>query len=608
MFSFVGFLWDQRDRGALETTGRHVNQLRAAAVPWTEVFSAAGMRVFCTGIRPGSIEPISLQNEAGVILGSVFEKHADVFDQSLCRPARFDEQGTQALIDTRGRRLLTAYWGRYVAFLRDRNGPTQWILRDPTSGLACYQTRCGPVSIYFSRLQDLNCLQLPGWRINERALRLRAAIGMVDTGDLLENVECLYGGECAELHGDSQQPRREFYWNPLSIADVDVVDDLTIATRAVHATVKSAVHTWASCHNSVVIRASGGLDSSIVAGCLLDAPSKPLLNCFTTYMPHLPYDTLPWSRLVAEQLRVTPHEYPRHSQVDWSALLHVPPEPHPEYDLGSIEISRPEHEFVRQCGATAIFTGDGGDSLFGATAIQFAVREFLRRRGLRWQIWKIAEDVALTRDLTVWGVLRDALATRRKGEPNLFVDESRKRTLVSREVLDEYQRMNTVPHPWYSVGNSAPPWSTIMRIGTLAQSTPLYDPRADRGSGNPEYVSPLYSQPVAELCLRTPIYLTTARGQDRVVARKAFVREVPHQILNRYWKDHPTGLVEGMMTANLSWARELLLDGVLARLGIIDKPMVEKQLRPGSVKNLTFGGELFNLVADEAWARNFMPV
>jgi len=608
MFTFVGLLWDLRDRSPLETVRRFADQLQAGPASWTEAISAPGMRIFCKGVRPGSIEPHRLCDDAGVILGSVFKRHSDPFDASPCPPARFDEGQTRTLIETQGRRLLTAYWGRYVAFLRDRSGHKQWILHDPTSALPCYQTHCGPVSIFFSYLPDLNCLHLPRWQIDEDALRARAPLGMVDAGNLLVNVKRLYGGECVELHA-GPAPRRQFYWNPLTIAETDVIDDVEVATRALHAAVKSAVHTWASCHDSVVVRASGGLDSSIVAGCLRDAPNEPRVNCFTTFMPQNLHNNLPWSRLIAEHLNVKPREYPRHAQVDWSTLLRAPPAPHPEYDLGSLELSVVEQDFVRERAATAVFTGDGGDSLFGATAAQFAAREFLRRRGLRWPILKVvAEDLALMRDLTVWSVLSDALRTWRHGEPNELVNQSRKRTLVSREILEAYQRTDTVPHPWFRVPSSERPWSTIMRIGTLAQTTPLYDPRCDPARASPEYVLPLYSQPAVEVSLRTPVYLTIARGRDRVLARKAFVREVPAKILNRYWKDHPTGLLEGMMTANLSWMREMLLGGVLARLGVIDKQTVDKHLSSGSVKSLTFGGELFNLVADEAWARNFAPV
>ena len=605
MFSFIGFCWDFVDQGAFETAHRFAHQLQNTPASWTEVFSARGMRIFCKDIRPGSLEPHRLRNDAGVILGAVFERHRDAFDTAACRPAHFDENESRRVIETQGRRLTSGFWGRYVAFLREGSGSKQWILHDPTSTLLCFQTRLGPVSIFFSDLQDLQSLNLTHWEIDENALRRRAALTMVDAGNLLKNVERLYGGECVELHGGSA-PRRQFYWNPLTVADTDIIDDEDVAIRALHASLKSSVHTWASCHKSIVVRASGGLDSSIVAGCLADASSRPRINFFTTFMPrNVNETTLSWARTMAAHLSIEPREHARYPQVDWSGMLRTPPSPQPECDLGSLELSVAEQEFATECGATAIFTGDGGDSLFGSIPARFAAREFLRRRGLQWGIWKVAQDVALMRDLTVWSVLSDALSSRRHGEPNLLVQYSHLRTLVSRDILDAYQRTDTAAHPWYEVPNSQRPWSTIMRIGTFSQLTPLFDPRSNPAKITPEYVLPIFSQPAAEICLRTPLHLTISRGRDRIVARKAFAREVPAQILNRYWKDHPTGHIERMITVNLPWIRELLLDGVLARLGIIDKSRFEKQLGAASTKSMTFGGEIFNLVCDEAWARHF---
>src|SRR5882757_532044 len=180
MFSFIGFCWDCHDPGAIEAARRLEHQLQDTPVSWTDAFSAPGMRIFCKDIRPGSIEPHRLCNEAGVILGAVFERHRDPFDPSPCRPARFDEDESRSLIETRGRRLLSAYWGRYVAFLRDRSGSRQWILHDPTSMLPCYQTRLGSVSIFFSHLPDLRRLNLAHWEIDEDALRRRAVVSMFD--------------------------------------------------------------------------------------------------------------------------------------------------------------------------------------------------------------------------------------------------------------------------------------------------------------------------------------------------------------------------------------------------------------------------------------------
>ena len=54
----------------------------------------------------------------------------------------------------------------------------------------------------------------------------------------------------------------------------------------------------------------------------------------------------------------------------------------------------------------------------------------------------------------------------------------------------------------------------------LRQPFDFYDPL---GQGNEaERISPLFSQPLMELCLRIPTYVLTEGGWDRAVARRAF--------------------------------------------------------------------------------------
>jgi asparagine synthase (glutamine-hydrolysing) len=123
--------------------------------------------------------------------------------------------------------------------------------------------------------------------------------------------------------------------------------------------------------------------------------------------------------------------------------------------------------------------------------------------------------------------------------------------------------------------------------------------------GSPEYVLPYYSQPVVELCLRIPAYLNIVGGRDRAIARMAFTDDVPPTILSRHWKDHPTGVLEAMVMANLPKARELLLDGVLVQQRLLDRARLEAHLKPDAVSSRMYGGELFDHFACEAWARRW---
>lgn len=607
MFSFIA-LSSRCDQGMQEEeTDMLARQLEHDVRPWQQVYRAKGLRVFCRGIRAGSNDVVPLHGEGrGLVLGALFQRNADPLDEGPSPLARLDEERSKRIIYTRGRDLIESYWGRYVAFLRDPATRTQWIIRDPTGNLPCYRTCYGGISIFYSGLPDLKCLPLGQWRIDESALRTRLAMGMVHAGSTLENAEEIFNGECLELYGTDRQ--RQFYWNPLRIARNDVIEDPDLALRLLRSAVVSAVHSWAQLHSSIVVLASGGLDSSIVAATLKEAANRPRLSCFTVHIPQDANNTLPFSRAIAEHLGVQPVEFPYDPTVEWSALLGFPIAPHPTGDLGILGMARAQSSLASQTGATAIFTGDGGDSRFGATAARYSAREYVRHHGLRPGLLKVAEHVALLRGLLIWRVLGDALRTRWKGEPSEHEAAIRERVLINRAVVENLcAQKDYAPHPWYSeVPSSLRSSSTYARLGTLSQLPTLYNLCADSGDAAPEYTLPLYAQPLVEISLRTVTWVHIVDGGDRVLARRAFAGRVPQKILDRQWKDRPNGVLEGMLSRNLTWARELLHDGVLAKLGLLEPQAIERHLNPKTLRSAMFGGELLDCVLVEGWGRRVL--
>src|SRR5262249_48753876 len=114
----------------------------------------------------------------------------------------------------------------------------------------------------------------------------------------ITEVSRLGSGECFEIqHGRTS---RHTYWDPLSIAATHPIDDPDEAVRAIHRTTRACVRAWASCHRSVVLELSGGLDSSIVIGCLRDAPVKPAITALLRYSHEADSDERPFARLAAQ--------------------------------------------------------------------------------------------------------------------------------------------------------------------------------------------------------------------------------------------------------------------------------------------------------------------
>jgi asparagine synthase (glutamine-hydrolysing) len=118
---------------------------------------------------------------------------------------------------------------------------------------------------------------------------------------------------------------------------------------------------------------------------------------------------------------------------------------------------------------------------------------------------------------------------------------------------------------------------------------------------SPDYVDPLKSLPLVELCLRIPSYRTTAGGWDRYVARRAFLADLPQEIAIRTGKGGREDHAKAVIFNNLSFIRELLLDGELARHGLLNRAGLDRMLSgdPNDIRSQI--GDLYECVGTEAW-------
>src|SRR6202043_586856 len=127
----------------------------------------------------------------------------------------------------------------------------------------------------------------------------------------------------------------------------------------------------------------------------------------------------------------------------------------------------------------------------------------------------------------------------------------------------------------------------------------FYDPLGR--DNDPERVSPLYSQPVLELCLRLPVHVLTLGGWDRAIARRAFYSELPPAVANRRNKGSIERHVRGIFERNVTFMRELLLEGALVREGVVDRKRLATALSGKASRVRASVGELLDFVGTEAW-------
>lgn len=610
MFRYLAMVWDRTSPPQQEAAHLIAERLRQLSPEWREQLSAPGMQVFCIGVRDEAVQIHRVGGNGGIVIGSLLVRSRDLFSTAPDEQFHFGATQSQSFVQSRGKWLIDHAWGDYVAFGHDADNGFKWVIKDPTGSLPCLRTDFRGMSIFFSRIGDCLDLRLLRFTANEAYLRAHMMSGssLQGTSSLNEALP-VRRGECIEFRKDSAgwHSTSKMYWTPLTYTGADdLIEDPQTAARAMHSVIKAATAGLARLHRSLLLRLSGGLDSSIVAGCLKGTTAR--FAAYTYFSPVGRSDERPWARLAAGHAGCEHIEYPLHPlDLDLTLGLRMPPSPEPSPLLGFIQRCTIEQELLERTQATGIFNGEGGDSGFCSDSLAYAVPEFLRRHGVAPRLFRLASQVALLTQKSSWTVLTTAIrrvgTNKSTGIPRERILEASQ--LVSPDIKQDFRGHDSVSHPWFQ-GQRRVPWDKIRRIGTLMMAPENYTVTATADATVPEIVSPLYSQPAIELLLRIPIHTHFHRGRDRGLARTAFAAEVPEPILRRLWKDRAPGFHDQLLERERPFLKETLLEGVLARHGLLNRPLLEEVLSAGPTKNTVYPGEIFRHLDSELWARHWL--
>jgi asparagine synthase (glutamine-hydrolysing) len=406
---------------------------------------------------------------------------------------------------------------------------------------------------------------------------------------------------------------RDLYWDPLRVAAVDPLEDAAEAAALLRQAVRRCVQAWAGGHDSIVHTLSGGLDSAIVLACLADAPNRPRITCVNYHSPGANSDERIFARLMADHAGPGTGcaliERERDPSIRLQALLQAPRSAYPVNCRYYLENSAWEAAFTRERQATAIFCGEGGDQLFYQARARFAAGDYLcrrgRARGLGKGLLRVALDAARLDRLSLWTVLGDALGQAWLGRRwDIEQDLRRFRKLAPAGVLarvmgDARIRHPAFQHPPHAIAGGKR-WHAYQ---LLFPAMDFYDPLGSIQDA--ERITPLSSQPVLELCLRTPVDVLTAGGWDRAVARRAFRQDLPRAIVLRRSKGGLDAYFKRVLLENMDFARPFLLEGQLAAAGLVDRDRLRTALSDTPNRIGANTTELFDCVNLEAWLRRW---
>jgi asparagine synthase (glutamine-hydrolysing) len=574
MFRYFIVCWNNEDREKISIAGDVARRLHASSKQWEEAIATPGLLVLYSGHSSSDADCHRIGDSSGVILGKLFEKK----EPHSYSPVSGKLNGftSNLVVKSGGRQIIGHYWGRYIALVRDELKRRVYIIRDPTGGLPCMFTTYRGIRLVYSCVGDCSRLELQRFSINWDTIRA-AVVGasQPQTGNTaICEISDLRAGECLEIESDSLA--RRFYWTPLQAAQEDAIENLREASLQLRTTVRACTHAWADCFPRIIHSLSGGLDSAITLSALSDAPSRPQVTALNYHTKTREGDERPFARMSANKANVRLVEKQVDgSKVDLRHLLALDLSALPSFACTS-ELLYGEFEkgLASELHASAFFQGAGGDGVFLQNGAEYSPGDYIRAKGIRWQLLQVTHDAARITSQSVWELIRRGLASNlSRRDFNPLRELSSATTFARSDVLESVIRSaKTLLHPVFSQGKEMPSgklWHIFMAHFPVDYYRPFEE--FDR----PEIVFPLTSQPILELCLRIPTYTMFSGGIDRAVARQAFERDVPIEIIRRVSKGQSNHVLREMLDANLSFVRDYLLDGLLIRQEIVDRSRVE---------------------------------
>ncbi|MBM0105185.1 hypothetical protein JM946_10505 [Steroidobacter sp. S1-65] len=565
-----------------------------------------GLRVYLTGLRPPSTESIAFPRGDGLVLGTLFD--CATLEREPGARVQLSESESDRIVASGGTHLVDRYWGRYVSFICSTSNSTLRVLRDPTGVLPCYYAAISNLLIFFSWADDARMAGLDGCTIDWHYIaRHLCCADPQSRATGLREISQVHPGECIELRDGKITASRQL-WDPVSIARREWPNSIEESTRHVRARTEQVVTAWASRYPRIVHLLSGGLDSSVLLHCLASAPSRPRITCLNYYgLAGVNSDERFFARLALSghdcELIERPSQSPAH---DLRGMLDCARTTVPLGLIYRTLTQEVERKLAQDTGAAAYFTGVGGDAVFYQGPVPLALADQMRAHFGTNGCFDLALSIARMDNLSLgsvlWQACRALLPIARVDE---MVKSVRERSVVSPDVLRAAaNEPDFFWHRYTATRGRLPPAKLRHLYQMRGYGVYFYSPFAERG--DPEYVCPLISQPLVDLCLQIPVYMHTAAGWDRALERRAFMDVLPSRVVQRRRKGSIGVAMNVLLQNNLEFVRELMLEGQLIEHQLLDRRKVEAALTGANVGLSPAAAEIIGEhLSTEAWLRRW---
>lgn len=493
----------------------------------------------------------------------------------------------ERLASSDGSWAIRELWGNFLLAWSDAKGRI-FLLRSPMTGppLFCFGDHGGDTDQRAIAFTDLSLARSLGFPLDEpdpERIDAWMRFPLLRGPDAeLRGVREVMPGEVVSLGEPCPLPTSWSPWNHTRRPPerIDPEDLRNIVSRTVSA--------WSMRFERIQIELSGGIDSSIMAACL--AGRRKPWRSLTMATADPDGDERPYARAVAERVGAPLAEWQRPSFGDPMAPLETL-----RARPGGFGLLGPSDRAylagAREFAADAIFTGTGGDNVFGYLTSAAPILDALCYAG-PVAAWRAAGDLARLANDNMWRALGYS-AKRLLNPPALWpVDHS----LLSRRYARDHPE-----HPWMIDAHRASPGQQVYAIKLLI-AQPFLD-GYDRALAMPT-IAPLLSQPIIEFTLGVPSWQWGEGGQNRALARKAFRKDLPEMVIERLGKGRILSVFLPAFEAHRPRLRTFLLDGWLAGAGLLDLDAVAALFADGVRPDPVMVTRILNFADIERWARS----
>lgn len=590
------------------------HRLATSPDKWHDVFSQPNLVAVYTP-QPSENAVAMLQDSRGAVFGPLYATpRAPEEDSSPRQLKTLSSAQSITIIRSRGRSLISEFWGHYVAVIRYPETASIVVVRSPASPLPCFHFKVGTVSIFFSCIEDCLMLGVRDFSINWDSITAQVVGGDYLTDETgindIRNLNCGEAISCA-----STGETIEAYWDPIALLANRKAQSFADAASNVRKTTEYCVHALASSHSGILVSLSGGLDSSIVLSALSRSPHRPSIVA-TNYYSRGCGDERRFARLMARSARCAILEQSRNDRLDLHGIIDCNFTLQPVLNFSAPDTEARTIAQARQHEATAIFNGELGDNVFGNSPKPGALIECLRLHGVGSTFLRAMLNYSMLTRQSLWrslGLLRreyellsvqpnfsaSAEISKRYGK-----DKAQSMMLASFAAGEEHREMaDRFLHPWLQRSRRLAPGSHMLMYGLIVVTSTAYHSPFSH-AGDPPHISPFISQPLVEIALQTPAHLHFQSGLDRAIARSAFSDVLPAAILQRgLGKGGPNLWAKDVVDCNTAFLREFLLDGILVQRNLVDRVKVESALSATIEKSTSIVGDIFAKIYIESWLR-----